>query len=231
MLPFIFGGIALVGAGVAAYRYFAEDDKVKPVVNVTPVPRTLGTFIVWGRPNTGKTTFIAGLRGVPAVPGVSKEATTSRTTYTDVLITGLDRGPHIVKEIADMPGTKDRLPDWLKHVKNLDHVFYLVNLARVGESTYLSSVRSDIAQTITALKDSSKQSKRLNIIGSHVDESEWREIAASEVNNVLQEDERFRMLYESMDGVAGYVYAANLTNSDSFKQLLQSIANDILAQK
>lgn len=220
MLPFIIAGVgvAVGSAAYAAYRYFSEDEK------------TLGTFIVWGRPNTGKSTFITGLRCATPSLGAPKEATTARITHEDVKITGLDRGPHKVDAVTDMPGTNDRLPDWLDAVKSVEHVFYLINLARVDDRAYMSSVRTDIKQTVAALKESKKEKKRLNLIGSHLDKSNWKTKPAADVNNVLQEDENFRELYESMEGFAGYVYAANLTDPVSFKQLLQSIADDILAK-
>lgn len=221
MLPFIIAGVgvAVGSAAYAAYRYFSDDEK------------TLGTFIVWGRPNTGKSTFIAGLRGATPSQAAPKEATTARITHKDVKVKGLDRGPHKVDAVTDMPGTNDRLPDWLDAVKSVEHVFYLVNLARVDDRTYMSSVRTDIKETIAALKQSEKDKKRLNLIGSHLDESKWKTVRAAEVNNVLQEDDEFRALHESTKEVAGYVYAANLTDKNSFKQLLQSIADDILAKR
>jgi ribosomal protein S20 len=211
--------VVVVGSGAyALYRYFSEDEK------------PLGAFIVWGRPNTGKSTFIAGLRGVPPPHGAPKEATGARITHKDVKITGLDRGPHKVDAVTDMPGTNDRLPVWLDAVKSVEHVFYLINLARVDDREYMSSVRTDIKQTVAALKESKKEKKRLNLIGSHLDKSNWKAVPAAEVNNFLQEDDQFRELYESMEGFAGYVYAANLTDPVSFKKLLQSIADDILAK-
>jgi hypothetical protein len=245
MLPFFIGAVAVGAAWYAIYRR-----------NVTT---SLGSFIVWGMPNTGKTTFVAGLRtpsnaadGTNNVGGGAdnpverkKEATTSRTVYTDVRIDGLKGGPYVVKRIVDMPGTNDRQDDWLKDVKELDHAFYLVDLSRVDDPGYWAAVNTHIEATIRSLEGSNsesesggssrkseKASKRLNIIGSHLDMSKWKDVDASQVNNILQEDDCFMLLFDSIrkGKVASYVYAANLTNRDSFKQLLQSIANDIRAQ-
>eukprot|EP01032_Pedospumella_encystans_P008637 gene8637-10228_t len=126
------------------------------------------------------------------------------------MITSLEGGPYKVAKVVDIPGTQDRFSDFLSYVKSFEHAFYLVNLAKLKDAHYIARVRSDITKTIEALKAST--SKRLNIIGTHVDESEWKNIQASEVNNVLQEDEIFRALYESTTEVAGYVYVANLTD-------------------
>lgn len=224
MLQFIIPAVFL--AGVAVYKTLTSDNNVKPVS--TPQHKSLGSFVVWGRPNAGKTTFINQLLDKD-VDSKMKEATTSQTKHINLPLTVVDGKSYQISEIIDMPGTKDRLEDWLRLVSSHDHVFYMVNLGRIGESDYISAVRSDLKETVTALQKSSKTKKRINIISSHVDESKWKDIDPSEVNNVLQEDQQFRLQYESMEGVAGYVYAANLTDKDSFKRMLDSIIRDCYA--
>jgi GTPase Era involved in 16S rRNA processing len=205
-----------------AYQRFSKKEK------------TLGTFIVWGLPDTGKSTFISIVLGKPHAPRSAKEATTSAKVYKDEIIRGLEQGPQKVEKITDLPGTNDRLGYWLQEVKDKEvqetkNVFYLVNLARFREPTYMSSVRFHIKKTLEAMA-SNTSTKRLNIIGTHLDQSEWKGVASEKVNNELQGDDAFRELYESTNQVAGYVYAANLTDQSSAKNLLQSITNDILAK-
>eukprot|EP01034_Spumella_vulgaris_P025165 gene25165-31592_t len=202
------GKVKTCSGTYAAYKRYkknAQEEKIKEVEK----RKNLSRFIVWGRPDTGKTTFVRGLR-IGKGMGRKKEGTTGANVYEDVMITSLEGGPYKVAKVVDIPGTQDRFSDFLSYVKSFEHAFYLVNLAKLKDAHYIARVRSDITKTIEALKAST--SKRLNIIGTHVDESEWKNIQASEVNNVLQEDEIFRALYESTTEVAGYVYVANLTD-------------------
>lgn len=223
MLPFIIAGVAALGA----LTYKAYSDRAdSPTKSPTPTVRRLGSFVIWGRPNSGKTTFISQLRG-ESVHLAEKKATTSRTTYKDIKL-GL-AGDLVVESIVDMPGTDDRLDDWRELVAKADHVFYLFNISRADDSGYVAAVRTDLKATIEALSKSSKGRKRINIITSHVDQSKWKNVDAAQVNNMLQEDPVIRRLYESMEGVQGYFYSANLTNSTSFKRLLQSIVDDLHA--
>ncbi|WP_375184692.1 GTPase domain-containing protein [Aquabacterium sp.] len=225
MLPLIAAGAGLLAVGVAAYKYFSGDDD-QP--SKTPPPsksQSLGSFVIWGRPNSGKTTFISQLRGEQM--SVEKKATTSRTTYKEVKLRLA--AEFVVDSIVDMPGTDDRLDDWRELVAKGDHVFYLINLSRIDDSGYAAAVRTDLKATIDALSQSSKGRKRINIIASHVDQSKWNAVDAAQVNNVLQEDPVIRRMYESMEGVKGYVYSANLTDATSFKRLLQSIVDDLQA--
>lgn len=175
MLPLIIGGLAGTIAGVvgAAYRHWSSDKRGF---------KSLGSVVIWGRPNTGKTTFIARLRGEDPNPG-HKEATTSKKKYTEILLTDLDGGPFRIEEIVDMPGNMDRLEDWLRQVVSSQHVFYLIDLSRVGDRHYKAAVRSDIKATVKALCDSTKPTKRINLIASHLDQSEWRREDPAEVNN------------------------------------------------
>ncbi|WP_281170955.1 GTPase domain-containing protein [Curvibacter lanceolatus] len=181
---------------------------------------------MWGRPNSGKTTFISQLRG-EHVQLAEKKATTSRVTYKDVKLRLA--AEFVVESIVDMPGTDDRLDDWRELVAKGDHVFYLLNISRTDDAGYVAAVRTDLKATIEALNKSSKGRKRINIIASHVDQSKWNTVDVAQVNNVLQEDPVIRRMYESMEGVKGYVYSANLTDPASFKRLLQSIVDDLQA--
>src|SRR5690606_8637650 len=142
-------------------------------------------------------------------------------------LSDLDGGPFKAEKIVDTPGNMDRLEDWLKQVVDSQHLFYLVDLSRVADRDYAAAVRSDIKATARARRDSSKPVKRINFIASHLDQSKWSGVDAAEVNNLLlQQDDGLRLLYESVDGVAGYVYSANLMDKGSFKRLLQSIVDD-----
>lgn len=223
MLPFIAVGVA-VGAAVAVVYKKYKSSEVGP--SSTP-PISIGGFAIWGRPNTGKTTFIRQLMGQP-VSSAKKESTTAKTVYRTIPVISIDGRDYQIKEIADMPGTKDRKDDWLKLVRSHEHIFYLLNLART-ESGYMAEVRHDLGATVDALRSSSKPVKRINIIASHVDQSAWKDIDAAQVNNVLQSDDQFCKLYESLDGVAGYVYAADLTDNASFQRLIESVINDVRA--
>jgi GTPase SAR1 family protein len=227
MLPFIVGGgiiFGVVSAGIAVYKkYTSSEDKSASVQ-----PLSIGRFAIWGQPNSGKTTFISRLMGKP-IPAGKKEATTTRTNYSNVPVVHVDDCAYRILEIADMPGTKDRLDDWLELVRSHEHIFYLLNLSRT-DSNYMAAVRRHLSSTVEALRASSKKVKRLNIIASHVDLSAWKDIDAAQVNNVLQSDDEFCKLYESIDGVAGYVYAANLTDEASFKRLIESIIKDVRAR-
>jgi len=227
MLKFIIAGAAALSA--VAYKVYSDSagsSTKPPPTSPTPTARRLGSFVIWGRPNSGKTTFISQLRGEP-IQLVEKKATTSRTTYKDVKLRLA--AEWVVDSIVDMPGTDDRLDDWRELVAKGDHVFYLLNLSRTDDAGYVAAVRTDLKATIEALRKLPKGRKRINIIASHVDQSKWNNVDAAQVNNVLQEDPVIRRMYESMEGAKGYVYSANLTDPTSFKLLLQSIVDDLHA--
>lgn len=220
MIKIVFAaGGALAGLGYAAYKHFKTDDQSSK--------KSLGSFVVWGRPNAGKTTFINRLRGVPPASS-EKEATTSKKVYSNIRLTDFGDGPLIVDEIIDMPGTDDRRQDWVRLVQAKDHVFYIVNLERASERNYAAAVRSDVKVTINALKESDKKDKRIHLIFSHLDKSKWSTRDPADVGNIIQDDDFIRQVYESMEaeGVAGYVYTANLMDKAGFMKLLQSIVND-----
>jgi GTPase SAR1 family protein len=222
MLPFIAVGL-VAGVGIAIYKkYNNSQDKAVPVAAVS-----IGKFAIWGRPNAGKTTFINRLLG-KTTDSQRKEATTAKTVYKDIPFIKIAGADYKINEIVDMPGTQDRRGDWLELVKSHEHVFYLLNLART-DSPYMSEVRKDLSETVRALRASGKSIKRINIIASHVDESSWKNINPAEINNILQNDDDFRKLYETIDGVAGYVYAANLTDTENFQRLIESVVKDVIA--
>ncbi|MEJ5029915.1 GTPase [Comamonas sp. MYb69] len=225
-LPFIAiaaGVVTLVGAGATAvYSYLKKDDELS-----TNKAHSLGTFVIWGRPNVGKTTFIARLRGEPP-KSKQKTATTSRVEYKDVHLRVIDGVPMVINRIIDMPGTDDRLNDWLALAVANEHIFYLVDLSRLRAREYASVVRRDLEATVGKLRELRK-SKRINIICSHVDESDWKSLKNDpNLGNIIQSDDGIRYVYESLnrEGVAGYFYFSDLTDNDSFKHLLKSIVND-----
>ena len=218
----IAAGGALAGLSYAAYKHFKTDGQGSK--------KSLGSFVVWGRPNAGKTTFINRLRGAPPASS-EKEATTSKKVYSNIQLADLRGGPFIVDEIIDMPGTDDRRQDWIRLVQTKDHVFYIVNLERASERDYEAAVRSDVKVTINALNDSDKKDKRIHLIFSHLDKSKWSTRDPADVGNIIQDDNFIRQVYESMETqeVSGYIYTANLMGESSFMQLLQSIVDDCQA--
>lgn len=221
MIQFIIGGVAVAAAGIAAYKkYKSSRGKSGNVA----VPVSLGRFAIWGRPNVGKSTFIGELIHRPIPPG-EKTATGSRRIYREIPLIRVDDQNYRVTEIVDMPGTNDRIEDWLDLVRSHEHVFYLLNLS-CTEQDYKAAVRLDLKSTVDALKDLSKAAKRLHIVATHVDESVWKDQDAGQINNILQSDPDFRKLYELIGDRAGYVYAANLTNKQSFNRLLECIVRD-----
>lgn len=132
----------------------------------------------------------------------------------------------MIDEIVDMPGTGDRLSDWLNLVAEKNHIFYMIDLSRADNQQYIYGVKEDVQATVKALRDSKKTIKKIHIIASHVDESKWKNVDAAHINNELQDDDEIRLLYESIDDVSGYVYSADLTDDVSLKRLLQSIVDD-----
>lgn len=222
MLPFLIGGAAaiLTGVGAAIYKYCWEDES-----NAAATTVSLKRFAIWGRPDVGKTTFIARLRGRPVDAG-RKEASTSRQVYKDIPPISLDEKSYLIDEIVDMPGNKDRFADWLKLVSEYEHVFYLVNLARTGDTDYQAGVRYDLKETMEELRRCQKDDKKLHIIVSHIDESHLKNVNPNEINNALHQDEVVRQFYEQVHGVKSYLYAANLVNEENFRQLIQSIVRD-----
>jgi GTPase SAR1 family protein len=99
----------------------------KKTENATPEVKSRGSFVVWGRPDSGKTTFISRLLGKQ--PPEKKESTDSIKTYKKVPLNFLNGGLFEVDEIADMPGNLDFRDKWLQMVIEKDHVFYLIDLS------------------------------------------------------------------------------------------------------
>lgn len=202
-----------------AFQYFIKEDEV--------YPSYLGSFVVWGRPNSGKTTFISRLCGQD-VGLNSKEATTSKKKYKNIKFKVNDGTLFTINEIVDMPGTMDRLDDWLMQVMDNDHVFYLIDLSRLTDRKYISQIEWDVRRTIEALGKSNKECKRINIIATHIDESQFRQFPTENANNILQDNDVIRQIYETTSEykVSGYVYSANLMDKDSFQRLMESVIND-----
>lgn len=224
MIPLIIA-VAAAAACTAAYQYFSKDEEPKK-----PEYQSLGTFVLWGRPNAGKTTFIARLRGEP--PGSKdKIATTSRTVYSDVQLTAIKDKYLKIDKVVDMPGTDDRLSDWLEMVGNGANIFYMVDLSRINNKDYAMLVKKDLLATAGALnKSKSEKKKRINIICSHVDVSGWANLMRNpDFGNLIQKEAEIRLIYESLhkEGVAGYFYFANLNDKRSSDVLIESIANDL----
>lgn len=219
MLPFIVAGVVVAVAG-GIYKYANS----KKPAGEAKEPKSLGSFAVWGQPETGKTTFIARLRGID--PTGEKEQTTSLRRFSRFEVKGLDGGPYEIQELVDMPGSKDRLNDWLDQVASKDQVFYIVNLAKITDDGYRRKVKFDVEKTVEKLSYSDVKVKRVNIVGTHLDTSEWKSVDAARVNNLILQDPHMREMRELFGVVAGYVYSANLMDKKSANRLLQDIAND-----
>lgn len=219
MIPIIIAGVVLAAAGTVVYRKL-NSSTVEPVPQ--PPAVSLGRFAIWGRPNSGKTTFLTQLFGEPVDPTI-KKSTTARTVYRNVLV---HNGRYKIDEIVDMPGNDDRRADWLAVVRSHEKIFYLINFAN-EKPAYLASVRADLFDTVEAIRKSPAPGRRLHIIATHMDESPLKDADPAEVNNILQADANFRRLYESTGDVGGYVYAVNMTDRSSFERLLESIVKDV----
>jgi small GTP-binding protein len=210
---------------VAKYGYEKYSERNKTHSPPSEKPKSLGKFAIWGRPNAGKTTFIRRL--LRKSISSQKEVTTARTTYTSIPIVEVSGRKYQIAEIADMPGNTDRQNDWLKLVACHEHVFYMINLALASkDAEYRAAVRSDLKATVSALKNSEKSEKRINIIASHIDKTPLKDVDPAEITNRLQSDDEFCHFYESIEGVSGYVYSVNLIEVTSFNRLLESIIKD-----
>lgn len=222
MLPYLIGGAAvlLTSVGAAIYKYYSEDDSPPPSNTVS-----LKRFAIWGRPNVGKTTFIARLRHQSVITE-RKEASTSKQVYTSIPPIELDGKSYLINEIVDMPGTKDRLMDWLDLVYTHEQVFYLVNLKLTKDKEYQAAVRHDLNKTVEKLLECQKPKKTLHIIFSHIDKSHLSQIKPEEVNNKIHDDEIAQLFLEQTSEVKCYMYAVNLMDEGSFQQLIHSIVRD-----
>jgi hypothetical protein len=212
-------GTTLIGMGIEYFR------RKRSYSNAQQQANSLGSFVIWGRPDSGKTTFITRLLGNE--PGEKKEATDSKTIHKNIELNYLKSGLSIIKEIVDMPGNTDRRYDWLEMVVEKDHAFYLINLVRMSEPEYLTQVRKDIDLTVDELERSGREHKRINFIATHLDQSQWKDLDPANVNNVLNEDKSIRQFRESRRGVKGCLYSVNLLEKSAFQKLMQDIVNDI----
>ena len=222
MLPFIIAG-AVVVSGVVTYFVRKDGDK-KKASNRTPDCPSLGTLAIWGRPDVGKTTFMNFLLGNDH-QCMKKEATTHRREYsnTKVRAAGCE---YLIKTITDMPGTMDRMDDWLDQVRQSDHVFYMLDASR-EDGRYVKQILHDLKETVTVIREvKAGNQKKIHIIVTHIDLSRFKDFDTSTVHNELQQDDFFREIYESGEGVCGYVYVANLTDPSSCERLMTSIVGD-----
>lgn len=229
MLPFIIGGIAVAAAvsvGTTIYKRFSGDeDKIE----------SLGSFAIWGRPDSGKTTFVYRIQQ-KATPKI-KEATSSKKVFKDIKPILIENMKFKVDEITDLPGTEDRKNTWIDLVQHKNHVFYLVNLSRLSDKKYLSEVKNDLKISTEAISAFKTNIKPIHIIGTHLDESDFEGISGADVNNKLQENSEIRAIFESIkhlgdelknsDGMKGFLYSVNLTDLSSFNTLIENIINDI----
>lgn len=231
MWPY-FLGVAVIVAAKKAYEYYTEDEvwaksdtpSTQPTYTPEPINQ-LGKFVVWGRPNAGKTTFITQLLDGDIFPD-KKTTTTSKKEYTNIPLKRVNDKQFEIEMIIDMPGTIDRLNDWLNQVKIDSHVFYMMNLAKIDDPDHKAAIRSDLKATADVLKNAPNKNKKIHIIASHVDKSKWQENDSSEVHNLILEDPDIRLYYESLHDVKGYFYMADLTNKESFENMLKSIIGD-----
>lgn len=234
-IPLIYvAGAAIAAGGAAAYKYYkskkGERTHGSAGSEAPPKPEvSLGGFAIWGRPDSGKTTFIGQLLEKKVSP-LEKSASLANRLYKNVPVKEIGEDRYRITQVADMPGTKDRLGDWLDLVAEKDnHVFYLVDLSRIDQTGYLSEVMYDLKKTYESVLNSKYSRKKIHIVGSHLDESKWKNDDAARVNNAVIADSDFRRLYESAGGADanGYVYVANLTDRQEFDRILRGIINDI----
>lgn len=222
MLPLIVAGVVVGAAALVGgvYKHVTSNENN----GKEGAAEDLGSFAVWGQPDTGKTTFIARLRGLPPIS--EKLQTTSMKSLPEFEVKSEDGRRYKIERLVDMPGTRDRLSAWLKQVVLNKNVFYIVDLSRLPEKNYCIKVRFDIEQTVAAL-GSRDEKKRLNIIGTHLDLSEWASVDTARVNNVVMQNSKMREIRELLKEVEGYVYSVDLTDEESFARLLQDVINDI----
>lgn len=217
MIPFI---IAAAAAAAAAYKYWSDDDSDENNNH------NLGDFAVWGQPDSGKTTFISRLKDEDITPD-NKKQTTSKVLHTNIILKGGDEKNYIIKELVDLPGSRDRLNDWLKEVESKSNIFYIVDLNKLSKTdeNYSSKVKSDIKKTVDKIKSEGKD-KRVKIIGTHLDESRWKDISPADVNNVVVNDDAMRRIYEELSDCQGVIYTVNLHDNKSSCKLIEDIIND-----
>lgn len=218
--------VATAASAIAATFYkYATSDSASEEKSESEI--RLGSFVVWGRPDSGKTTFIRRLQGRDILS--EKEATIAKEQIRNTHLSFLDEAKYIIDEITDMPGTEDRLNDWLSGVIEKKHAFYIINLKKLREDDdYAGWVKKHLKDTVKVLEDSNKKDKKIHIIATHVDMSMWSDVRQSDVNNVIRQDSVVRQILESKGNVQGYFYAVNLTDRDYFIKLMRGIVNDII---
>ena len=194
----------------------------------------LGGVAVWGQPDTGKTTFISRLRG--NTPGDEKTQTTSRKMYKNIEGQTSEDFCYRIDELVDIPGSRDRLNDWLKEVGDKSNIFYVVDLSKLNDNAYRSKVNFDIGKTIEKIEADfiaggrgDAHIKKVSIIGTHLDKSPWAAVAACDANNVIADSDQMRSIYDAFGEVKGVIYSVNLMDNKSANQLIQDIINDCIS--
>ncbi|TMP20416.1 hypothetical protein CWC02_06100 [Pseudoalteromonas sp. S2721] len=228
MLPIIIGGVAAVTA-IGAGLYARANYKKRSTIS-------LGTFAIWGRPNSGKTTFVYQLQQ-KELPK-EKRTTSEMTRFKDIKPLIYEDMSFKIEEITDFPGTNDRKTSWKKLVQEKQHIFYLINLSKLEDKDYIQKVKNDLKLTVEAISNPEISSiKPVNIICTHLDKSSFKDINPSEVNNKIQDSSDFKIIFEKLEslgeelvnseGIVGHVYSANLIDKQSFRNMLKSISYDI----
>lgn len=230
MIPLlVVAGAAVVAAGGAAYKYYTKDDKKKqapgPITPHEPV-NYLSGIAIWGRPDVGKTTFIANLLNKPL--SAQKVQTASKVTHTTIPAFCVGGKLYSFNKIVDMPGNVDRFDAWLEQAQTNKHVFYIFNIEKLGDKAYMRGVSSDIVKTMEAMEQEKVEGAKLHVIASHVDKSVFQHFDQANLVNEIMKDDDVRRVYEKLQGsIKGFFYGVNLTDLGSFKNLMRNIVQDI----
>lgn len=228
MLPFLALGAVVVAAGAAAYKHYSGDKKNHNTneENNTESVHYLQGIAIWGRPDVGKTTFISHLMKEPF--SQKKIQTASKRIYTNIPTFRVDGKQFCFHKIIDMPGNVDRLDEWLIQAQNNKHVFYIFNIEKLGDKSYMRNVSSDIIKTMESMEKEKINGAKLHVIASHVDKSIFKDYDQANLINEIMNSDEVRRIYEKLKGtVKGYFYGVNLTSRTDFQNLLSNIIRDI----
>lgn len=238
MIPlFVAAGAVLVAAGGAAYKYYTKDDKKSggspspspsPSSSARPADQVkyLSGIAIWGRPDVGKTTFISNLLNKPLAD--QKVQTASKVTYTTIPAFRVNGQLYSFNKIVDMPGNVDRFDAWLEQAQTNKHVFYIFNIEKLGDKAYMRGVASDVVKTMEAMEQEKVDGAKLHVIASHVDKSTFQQFDQANLVNEIMKSDDVRRVYEKLQGsIKGFFYGVNLTNDESFKNLMRNIVQDI----
>ena len=156
MIPIIVGAVLLVGAigaaiwGADELGWFssAKDKKI----------------LLLGPRSTGKSTWRRYLTSgiVPA----GYQMTATAVTEKDVKLSDLG----LTVTIVDLPGGDASLAEWRKHAREVDHVFYLVDVSRLRDRRHSERIMKD-ARIMSVWGDPKKP---LTLVVTHADlDSRW----------------------------------------------------------